>query len=91
MKRIFNSDNKSINEIFYVGIILFILGIILIFTPVWILGFLLNFLGLIFIIRWIIFNKKGIKYFNQIPNYDRHKFVGKDYSQYAGWQGIVNN
>jgi len=91
MKKSFNPDDKSINEIFYVGIIFFVFGIILLFTFLWILGILIGLLGLIFIIRWIIFHKKGIKYFNQIPNYNKHKFVGKDYSQYAGWQGIANN
>ena len=75
---------KSINVLLYCGIVLFLFGGLVLLTDIWLLGFLFVFLGLIFFIKWSIFLRKGIRYFNQIPNYNKSKFVGKDYSKYVG-------
>ena len=102
-KPILQSNKKeSVNKILYVGLVLFLIGIFLFLVSnygfkennsnekfgIVLIGFVVTLFGLICIYRWIMFWKKGIKYFSQLPRYETWDSVAPNYSKYAGWSSV---
>ncbi len=97
-----SNKKESVNKILYVGLVLVLIGIFLFLVlnygfkenkseekfGIMLIGFVITLFGLICVYRWIVFWKKGIKYFNQLPKYETGDSVAPNYSKYAGWSSV---